>query len=211
MGCRQSQLTPFKQLVGPVRGISAAASNSTLDSSAPRGMCPDADDPSVEAVRGAVSNPKALELKPGRRHAHHGGILAPGGRRMEPARVAVAGETRRSPGVRDPRCCPVSQGFADPDVRPLGGDGDPFRSSTIVLPRTWRRGDDTGGRIGTHGQSQSVRIVLWPVTYAVSDTPQRARRRCSGLSGPRHAVADAELGHDVGGVGRCASSGPQGA
>ena len=33
-------------------------------------------------------------------------------------------------------------------------------------------------------------------------TPQRARRRCSGLSGPRHAVADAELGHDVDGAQR---------
>ena len=62
-----------------------------LDPPALTGMCPDADDPSVEA---AVSNLKAPELMLGRRHAHHGGILAPGGRRWEAARAAVAGETR---------------------------------------------------------------------------------------------------------------------
>ena len=87
---------PSDRLMLGVQGAMSkwSALHLLMDPPAPRGMCPDADDPAVEAVRGAVSNPKAPELKPGRRHAHHGGILAPGGRRWEPARTAVAGETR---------------------------------------------------------------------------------------------------------------------
>ena len=73
---------------------STETSNSTLDTPTLRGICPDADDPSVEAVRGAVRNPKAPEFKPGRRQAHHGGILAPGGRRWEPERAPVPAEAR---------------------------------------------------------------------------------------------------------------------
>ena len=73
---------------------STETSNSTLDPPAARGMCPDADDPSVEAAEGAVSNMKAPELKPRRKQAHHGGILAPGGRSWEPERAAVPAEAR---------------------------------------------------------------------------------------------------------------------
>ena len=57
-------------------------------------MCPDAYDPYVEAAEAAVSNLKAPEFKLERRNAHNGGVLAPGGRRWEPTRAAVTGETR---------------------------------------------------------------------------------------------------------------------
>ena len=95
-------------------------------------MCRDADDPSVEAAESAVSDLKAPELKPGRRQARHGGILAPGGRWWERPRPAVPEETRRSPGVGDPRCRPVSPVSSDPDEAPHGKDGDPFRQPMIV-------------------------------------------------------------------------------
>ena len=111
---------------------STETSNSTLGRPALGGMCCDADGPSVEAAKRAVSNLKAPELKPGRRQAHHGGILVPGGRRWEPARVAVAGETRRSAGVGDVRCRPDSRGTGGPDKLPHGNDGDPLRTSMIV-------------------------------------------------------------------------------
>ena len=97
-----------------------------------RGTCPDADDASVEAAEATVSNLKASEFKPGRRHAHHGRILAPGGRRMEPARVAVAGETRRCLGVRDPRCRPDSRGSRTRANYRTVAMGIAFRTSMIV-------------------------------------------------------------------------------
>ena len=111
---------------------STETSNSTADRTALRGTYPDADDPPVEAAEAAVSDLKAPELKPGRRPAHHGGILVLGGLRWEPARVAVAGETRRSAGVGDVRCRPDSRGSGGLGELPHGNEGDPLRSSMIV-------------------------------------------------------------------------------
>ena len=112
--------------------LSTETSNSTLHPPVLTSTCSDAGGLFVEVAKPAVSNLKALELKPARRHAHHGGILAPGGRRWEPARVAVAGETRCSPGVGDVRCRRASRGSGDPDDLRHGSYVDPFRTSVIV-------------------------------------------------------------------------------
>ena len=86
----------------------------------------------MEVAKPAVSNQKALEFKLERRPAHHGGILVLGGLRWEPARVAVAGETRRSAGVGDVRCRPDSRGSGGLGELPHGNEGDPLRWSMIV-------------------------------------------------------------------------------
>ena len=55
-----------------------------------------------------------------------------GGSRTEPRYLQKHGDLLE---WGDVRCRPVSQGFADPDERPRGGDGGPVRPS-MILPAT---------------------------------------------------------------------------
>ena len=95
------------------RDASIETSNFTLDLSAIRCMCPDSDDVSVEAAEAAVSAPKAPELKPGRRHAHHGGIGRVGG--------GIA-----APRPSQSRACAIDA---------LGSSPDRFAQEALMLPR----------------------------------------------------------------------------